>query len=153
MSELDFSEFELTNDPQFLQLNHPTRGTPLFEQMDDPEKEGHQIDDPTKPVGVFIVSSDSELFKKHMRGVQNKNLADSGIGRRNKMPTAEQIENDAETTLAACITKFQGIAVKGVVLQAPNDSRRFIQMFPHFREQIDKGMADRQRFMPALSKS
>ena len=146
---MDMSKYEMTDQPVFFQLSDPSTGLPLFEQKDD---DGRKVDDPDNPVGVMIVGSDSEEFKRHMRRVTNKNL-EASQKRRGKGMSAEELEEESQVTLAACIKEFHHIEWKGKTLVAPADCRLFIRVMPWAAEQIDRGMAERKIFMPALSKS
>jgi hypothetical protein len=148
---MDMDQFELTSEPQFLQLLHPVTRLPLFDKMDDPDNPGNKIDNPDEPCGVDIVSSDSEEFRKHVRRVTNKNL---DLGSRNrKSLSAEELEDEANKTMSACITAIRNIAWKGKVLKAPEDVPLMLRVLPWAKEQVDRAMSERERFMKALHKS
>lgn len=157
---MDLSEFELTDEPVFIQLEHFKTGALLFETKKEKDEEGNQfeVDDPDKPVGVLIYGADSEVFKKHLRRAANRGLEirfnkSEGRDNKNKPPvSAEEIESETQKSLAACIAGFVRVEWKGQKLEAPKDNLMFVKRMPWAVEQIDKAMADRSRFMPALKK-
>jgi len=150
---MDMTEFEMTSSAVFLQLRHPEKKTLLFDQMPNPDETvGGTIDNPDMPVGVEIFSADSEQFKRHRRVLQNKAIK-AGKNRNAEEVTAEEIEKEGEKTLAACIAKIVNMSWKGQVLEAPRDSLTLVKAMPWAADQIDLAMADRARFMPALSKN
>lgn len=134
---MELSQFEMTNDAVFVQLKHPDTGVPLA--------------DDNGPVGVEIYGADSEQFKAHRRAAQNRQLASrQQQGNKFKLPSAEEIDMESEKTFAGCIHKFVNISWKKQTLVAPKDNILFIQVMPWAVEQLDKAMADRVLFMPAL---
>lgn len=147
---MDLSTFEISDDATFLQLTYPAGpriGQPIFDQKKG--EDGKDIDDESKPVGVMIVSSDSEAFKTHVRRVADRNL-EMSRQRGGKPMTIAAIEEEAEKSIAACIQKLVNITWKGKELKAPEDNRRFLKLMPWASEQVDKGMSQRELFMKAL---
>lgn len=150
---MDFSEFELTDEPVFIQLKHIRTNQPLFEQRQD---KGEDVDDLDKPVGVKIYGADSDVFKKHLRRVANRGLEArfNRSGGNAKSPiSAEELDDETQKTMAACIAEFVNVSWKGKALKAPEDNLMFVKRLPWAIEQIDRAMADRTLFMPALKKT
>lgn len=141
---MDFREFEMTQDAVFLQLNHPKSGEPMFELGEDGKP------DKTKPIGVRIFSSDSEVFKRHQRRLQNETI--ENIQKKRAMTTAEKLDEESMNTLAACIAEIVGISWGDRPLTSPDDNLNLITWFPWAKDQINVAMTDRTRFMPALAK-
>lgn len=132
---MDLSSFELTQEAVFVQLLHPVTNKPLA--------------DPNGPVGVRVYGADSDEFKKHRRRLANKGLEKSF---KRERATIEEVEAETDKTLAGCIAELVNISWKGQELKAPGDVSAFLLNMPWAGEQIDKAMADRSRFMPALPK-
>lgn len=136
---MDLSVFEMTNDAVFVQLKHPETGMLLA--------------DDNGPVGVEIYGADSAQFKAHRLAAQNRQIQNrQQQGNKFKLPSAEEIDSEAEKTFAGCIHKFVNISWQKHKLEAPRDNSLFISVMPWAVEQLDKAMADRTLFMPALQK-
>lgn len=147
---MDLSIFELTDDAVFIQLRHPDTKQLLFEQMPHPERPEQMIDNPEAPIGYRVFGADSEVFKKYQN--KSRNLSMNAQQKRSSL-TAEQIDNEIDAALVACVAEIVRISWKGETLSAPRDVKRSFQLMPWAKEQIAEGMNDRTRFMPALAKS
>jgi hypothetical protein len=147
---VDLSLFEMTDDAVFIQLRHPATKQLLFEQMPHPDHPEMTIDNPEAPIGYRVYGADSDVFKKYQN--KSRNLSMNAQQKRSSL-TAEQIDNEVETALVACVAEMVRIEWKGETLTAPRDVKRSFKFMPWAKEQIAEGMNDRTRFMPALAKS
>jgi hypothetical protein len=142
---MELGQFELTSDAVFYQLKHFDTGVPLADE--------------NGPVGVMILGSDTDEFKKHRRKIQNRSIeiaqaAASGKKGTNASQriTAEELDEESLVTLSACISEIKNISWKGARLEAPTDNRKLLDVMPWAAEQIDAAIGNRKLFMPALSK-
>lgn len=156
---MDLNDLALSGEA-FYQFLHPTKGYPLFDQKEeliDPNKADsgtHWVDDPEKPVGVWIVGGDTKEFKAHLKRVADMN-ADLASKRRGKRMSSDEQEREAMKTLAACIKRFSNVSEGDRQLEAPGDALYFVsqEKWGWASEQIDRAIQDRGNFLKGSAKS
>lgn len=118
-----------------IQLRHPVTNEPLADE--------------TGPVTVDIVGVDSPKFQARQRVLTNKRLATAG-NRKSKI-TAEDLEEEAISTIAACITGWSGnveLDKKPLEFSRTN-AKALITRLRWIGEQVDLAIADRANFLKA----
>ncbi len=87
------------NTGAFLHLNHPATGMPIYDN-----------DDETKPVGIYLMGKDSDLFAK----TKHKNLNSIlNAKKKSETKTSESIEQESITLLADMTTGWQNMSYGG----------------------------------------
>lgn len=118
-----------------LHLRHPTTDAPL-----------HTEDG--KPVTITLLGRDSKAWQAHQRAATDRTLGRAG--RRAKALTAEQIEADAITGLAALTTGWENVTFKGAPLAFTKaNAETLYRTLPWVREQADAFVEDRANFLKA----
>ena len=135
-----FSGLELgVEQPYRLVLVHPVTRQPMR------DTEGNEA-------YIEHYSSDSEIARKHQRGVQRRRLAMRG---RAKI-TPEELEAEASEILAALTAGWYLVDLKGNKIDMPfsHDNARDLYSNPAvgwLREQLDESTADRANFSQGSS--
>lgn len=140
---MDLSEFQVVSDsPVFFQLTNP--------------RTGKLMEDENGPVGVEIWGRDSEAFKAVNRRAINDSIESALIEEEGKpkldATLGAKVEEKSLDVLKACIHKFVNIKIGGKELVAPDDTQEFLTKLPWAKDQIDRAIADRKRFMVASQK-
>lgn len=155
---MDFSQFEMVDKPVFLQFDNPATLRPLFEERkaengsvvmekDDETGEDKPILD---PVGVMLFGADSEVYKKRRREVLDERIASASTGKKVTIKAVEA-EEEGMKTLVACIHSFVRVDFKGEPLVDRKRYALFLKEHGWAKDQIDRGIADRSRFLKASS--
>ncbi len=131
---MDLSELEPKTGAT-IPLRHPVTNEPL--------------EDSTGPLTIDIVGIDSPQFQARQRQIANKRLATAG-NRKSKL-TAEDLEEEAIGTLAACITGWSAnVALDGKPLEySRSNAKLLLTRLIWVREQVDAAIADRANFLKA----
>lgn len=155
---MDFSQFETVDKPVFLQFDHPGTLQPLFEERKDAE--GNVLmekDDETgeerpvrDPVGVMLFGVDSEVYKRRRREILDERVQTAASGKKQVIKAAE-VEEESLKTLVACIHSFVKVDYKGEPLEDRKRYALFLKEHGWAKDQIDRGIADRSRFLKASS--
>lgn len=155
---MDFSQFEMVDKPVFLQFDHPATLQPLFEprvgedgqvvmEKDDETGEEKPVLD---PVGVMLYGADSDVYKKRRREVLDERIAKAATGKKVTIKAVEA-EEEGMATLVACIHSFVRVDYKGEPLTERKRYALFLKEHGWAKDQIDRGIADRSRFLKASS--
>lgn len=155
---MDFAQFEMVDKPVFLQFDHPATLQPLFEPRLDAEgnvlvekdEETGEEKPVLDPVGVMLFGVDSDVYKKRRREVLDERIATAQATKKTTIKAAEA-EEEGMRTLVACIHSFVKVEFKGEPLTDRKRYALFLKEHGWAKDQIDRGIADRSRFMKASS--
>lgn len=120
-------------DGALLALRHPGNGS-VLKTADE------------KPISLTVVGTDSEIYRSAMRALTNKRLTQV----RRDPVTAEEIESEATSMLANCVTGWSGIVLDGQPLQF--SKANVVVIFSRLRwvrEQVEAFVNDRANFVKA----
>ena len=155
---MDFSQFEMVDKPVFLQFDHPATlqplfqprvaedGTPVMERDEDTGEERQVMD----PVGVMLFGVDSDVYKKRRREIFDERMAKANATKKANI-SAIEAEEEGIRTVASCIHSFVKVEFKGEALTDRARYVLFLKEHPWAKDQIDRGIADRSRFLKASS--
>lgn len=131
---MDLSAFE-PSEGATIQLRHPVSNEPLADEKG--------------PLTIDIVGVDSPKFQARQRLLTNKRLATAG--NKKARITAEDLEEEAIATVAACITGWSSnleLDKKSLDFSRAN-AKLLITRLRWVGEQIDQAIADRANFLKA----
>lgn len=99
-----------------------------------------------EPISVSIYGMDSAVFQAHQKNLINKRLQRQN--RKGGTFTAEQIEEDSISTLAACIAGWKNIEFEGKPLEfSKSNAKALLNKLRWVREQLDEAIGDRANFL------
>lgn len=155
---MDFSQFEMIDAPVFLQFDHPATLQPLFQpRVGDDGQPMMEKDEATgeekpvvDPVGVMLFGVDSDVYKKRRREVLDERIATAQATKKQTIKAADA-EEEGMKTLVACIHSFVKVEFKGEPLTDRKRFALFLKEHSWAKDQIDRGIADRSRFLKASS--
>lgn len=113
-------------------LRHPATGVEL-------------VNDKGEKLTVAIHGMDSTVFQTHQKSLINKRLQ-----RQNRKATftAEQIEEESISTLAACVAGWKNIEFEGKPLEFNRaNAKMLLGKLRWVREQLDEAIGDRANFL------
>lgn len=94
-------------------------------------------------VKVKVLGADSKAYKD-----RQKELMDRRIKNRKMTISAEDIENEALSTLASCVVAWEGVCDdNGAIKHSDAAVRKLLKENNWLREQIDAEVSDRSRFL------
>ena len=154
---MDFGQFEVEIEkPVFVQFTHPITGSPLYDDMEDPNNPGKKTEDTSRPVGVMLYGQDSQKFLERQRQLRDKKLFEAQKSRNPKTVKIEpeEIEQSNRDTVKACIDSFINVVWEGEDLGARRDQYdAFFKKHPWAYEFCNKAVMDRSYFLKASQKN
>lgn len=126
---------EAAEEGQWLELVHPTTYQPL-------------------DIRIKLLGTDSKVWRKHEREVQNKRLQRFQKRGAKARLTMEEAEAEALDGLAKVTQEWQGMKESGKDVPCTRENaRRIYQDYPWIREQVDEFVGDRGNFLPPSGQS
>ena len=120
------------NTGAFLHLKHPGTGDPLFDNGDQ-----------SKPVGLYIMGKDSDVFAK----ARHKSMNDALSGKKKSTRTSEQIDLDGIGLLADMTTGWQNLSLDGNSEFSRDTVAELYSRMAWVREQANLFIDDRANFI------
>lgn len=114
---------------------------------------GEPLLDDGKPVAITIIGIDSAKLRGIARKLNDRRMTDIRKGKNADFDSEVADEEKAKLYAAATIA-WEGIALDGSVLECNDRNAKKLYSDPRFPwlvEQIDKAIADRQRFFKTAS--
>lgn len=146
----------------FCQCPDPENGRPMFVEnfvptagATDPE-DGQWVQDPSKPVGFWLLGIDSEAYKKQESKNRDEALDDL---RKGVAPNAEKTDDRGTKLLVACTTGWENVPAGWVDNSDNEEPITFSPRAAHIiysnrgtswvRFWVDQQIGDRSRFLKA----
>lgn len=128
---MDFAELDTSDLAEAgvsVVLNHPATGEPL---------------DAT----ITVAGVDSKRFRKAKHEVDNRRLG-TMVRRGKANLTAEQLDEESLAILVLCTLGWKNVSWDDKPLECtPENVRMLYTKLPWVREQVDRAMGDRERFL------
>lgn len=110
----------------------------------DPATGGTIVDDTGAPCVIILAGADSNRYKRAHQALSDRNLQKA----RTTPPTAEGIEQDTMSVLAACFIDWRGFTRSGEPVKCDkNAAIELMTKAPFVREQVAGFINNRANFM------
>lgn len=120
------------NAGSFLHLKHPATGEPLYDN-----------DDQSKPVGLYLMGKDSDVFAK----TRHKSMNEALNGKKKTTRTSEQLEIEGIGLLSEMTTGWQNLSLDGNSEFSRDTIAELYTRMSWVREQANLFIDDRANFI------